>query len=591
MIRSATRVEHTPSHLLCRTAALLLTLVAGVPSIVPGKIGQCAENANSPNVILILADDQGYGDLGCHGNPVIKTPNLDRLYRESLRLTNYHVDPTGAPSRAALLTGRYSARTGVWHTMMGRSLLRRGEVTAAEIFARAGYRTAVLGVWNLGDNYPFRPMDRGFQESLVCGGGGITQTPDWWGNTYNAPVLWQNGKPVRTSGYCTDVLFAAATRFVEQSRGKPFFLFLAPNVPHAPYQVSETYSNPYRAAGVPATVADFYGMITNLDENLGQFLAKLSQWGLRENTIVIYTTDNGTAGGGYNAQMRGGAGSPYDGGHRVPCFIRWPAQLRGGHDVKPLTAHFDILPTLIDFCRLPKPLKVTFDGMDLRALLSTEGEAGPHRTLFVQAQNADRPEPWRQSAVMNEQYRLVDGKELYDIRRDPGQTKDLGPENREQVLFLRQAYKKWYEQVSTQFDDCPAIALGSPHANPTTLTCFDWHGPDVPATQRQVAMGLVANGYWAVDVQEAGQYEITLRHRPAWVNAPLPPGMARLKVGDEVQFKPIPPGASGVPFRITLKLGPAQLQTWLIESKGTSRGAYFVDVKLLGPASPAGGKR
>ena len=331
-----------------------------------------------PNVVLVITDDQGYGDLACHGNSVIRTPNLDALYTGSVRLTDFHVGPTCSPTRAALMTGRYCNRTGVWHTIMGRSLLRRDEVTLADVFAAGGYRTGLFGKWHLGDNYPFRPGDRGFHEVLAHGGGGVGQTPDYWGNDYFDDTYRHNGTPKKYAGYCTDIWFDAAMRFMEAHRNRPFFVYLTTNAAHGPYNVAEEYSEPYKDKDVPN--ADFYGMITNIDDNMGRLLGKLKALGIEENTVLIFMTDNGTAAGfrdgkGFNAGMKGTKGSEYDGGHRVPCFIRWPAGgLGGARDVDRLTAHIDLLPTLIDLCGLEKPPGVAFDGRSLVPLLRGRGD-------------------------------------------------------------------------------------------------------------------------------------------------------------------------------------------------------------------------
>ncbi len=304
------------------------------PEPVEGSaLAQPQRGDRAPNVVLVLTDDQGYGDLACLGNPILQTPNIDSLHRQSLRLTDFHVGPTCAPTRAALMTGRYCNRTGVWHTVMGRSLLRRDEVTMADVFAAGGYRTGVFGKWHLGDNYPYRPQERGFHEVLVHGGGGVGQTPDYWGNRYFDDAYWHNGVPEKQKGYCTDVWFEAALRFIETNRDRPFFAYIATNAPHSPYNVAEKYSGLYAGKDVPN--ANFYGMITNIDENVGRLQSKLKALGLEENTILIFMTDNGTAAGfqgkrAFNAGMRGNKGSEYDGGHRVPCFIRWPAGGLGG---------------------------------------------------------------------------------------------------------------------------------------------------------------------------------------------------------------------------------------------------------------------
>jgi len=558
----------------------LVLIAAALAALAPAGRCLAAGGARRPNVILVMTDDQGYGDLGCHGNPIIRTPALDQLHRESVRLVDFHVDPTCSPTRAALMTGRYSCRTGVWHTIMGRSLLRRDEKTMANYFAEAGYRTAIFGKWHLGDNYPYRAMDRGFQESLVHGGGGIGQTPDYWGNTYLNPVLCHNGVWEKANGYCTDVFFDAALRFVDEHRQEPFFLYIAPNVPHWPLQVPETYVRPYLERGVPKELALFYGMITNFDENLGRLLKRIDDLGLAQDTIVVFLTDNGSAGGGYNTQMRGVKGSAYEGGHRVPCFLHWPKRLKKPFDARQLAAHFDLLPTLLDLCNLPQPEGAKFDGASLVPLLAGAEDWAP-RTLFVQSHRIENPMPWRQSAVMTEQYRLINGRELYDIQKDPSQTLNIGSQDPKVVDKLRFAYEEWYKDVSQRFGEYCHLVLGSPKQNPTTLTSIDWHGTDVPWNQTMVAARIKANGFWAVEFERPGRYGFALREQPAAARHPLRATVARLKVGEQLLTQAVQPGAAYAVFQATLPAGKTQLQTWLFDPSGEMRGAYYVDVKYL----------
>jgi arylsulfatase A-like enzyme len=566
-----------PSQVVAWIFAVLVLLGQAVP-------GQGADKPAMPNVIVFLTDDQGYGELGCHGNKIIQTPNLDKLHAQSVRFTNFHVDPTCSPTRSALMTGRYSSRTGVWHTVMGRSLLRKDEVTMADVFAASGYRTGIFGKWHLGDNYPYRPQERGFQEVLTFGGGAIGNTPDYWGNNYFDDTLRHNGKLEKFTGYCTDVFVAAALRFIEASRDRPFFAYIPTNAPHSPWNVPEKYSKPYRDQGVPEARARFYGMITNIDENLGRLLARLKELGLEENTIVIFMTDNGTAGGytektgeGFNAGMRGIKGSEYEGGHRVPCFFRWPGRLDAGKDRTAVTAHIDILPTLIDLCGLKKP-DVTFDGASLRPLLTGKGD-WPARTLFVHSQRIDHPEKWRKCAVMTDRWRLINGKELYDLHVDPGQKQDVAEQNAPMVAELRKAYEGWWASISRRFDEYCEIVVGSEKENPTHLYCHDWHGELAPSGQDMVLKAIKANGFWAIEVARPGKYEITLRQQPAVAQFAIPAAQARLTVGSFDMTKPVPASAPAVPFEVELKAGKTRLQTWLIEKNGESHGAYFVEVK------------
>ena len=318
-----------------------------------------AENERKrPNVVLIMTDDQGYPNLGCTGHPILKTPNIDDIFKHSTRLTNYHVDPTCAPTRGALMTGRYSDRVGTWHTIMGRNLLRPREVTMANVFSNSGYKTAMFGKWHLGDDYPYRPQDRGFQHVVCHGGGGIGQTPDFWGNDYFDDVYHVDGKMVPFKGFCTDIFFKEAIKFIKENEDKPFFVYLATNAPHAPMYAPEKFAKRfrgmvYKGIRLGKMTENYYGMIENIDYNVGKLVEFLKKAKLYDNTILIFTTDNGpvTKPGVkiYNAGLKDHKGSYYDGGHRVPFFISWPdGGLDKGVDINRLTAHIDILPTLID---------------------------------------------------------------------------------------------------------------------------------------------------------------------------------------------------------------------------------------------------
>jgi len=566
----------------------------------PALAGFAAESARQPNVVLVMTDDQGYGDLGCHGNTMIRTPNFDRLHEQSLRLTNFHVDPTCSPTRSALMTGRYSSRTGVWHTIAGRSILRRDETTMADVFSAAGYRTGIFGKWHLGDNYPSRPQDRGFDEVLIHGGGGVTQTPDYWGNTYFNDIYFHNGRPEKFSGYCTDVFFDAALSFIEQNRERPFLCYLPTNAPHGPYNVADRYSRPYREQGVPEAMANFYGMITNIDENMGRLVSRLEELGLADNTILIFMTDNGTAQGvagerrgkkaavesdgtwsGFSAGMRAQKGSQYEGGHRVPFFIRWPNKLPAGRDFGRLTAHIDVLPTLIDLCGLSPPA-VKFDGTSLKPALSGAAEL-PERTLFVHSQRIEHPQKWKTSAVMTERWRLIDGRELYDIQADPSQQQDVAERHADIVAQLRAGYERWWSDISQRFDEYVEIVIGADEENPARLTCHDWHAEDVmiPWSQQAVKQAPLVNGFWAVEVARDGRYEFTLRQQPAQANYSLDAVSARVAVAGVEGTATVPQGATSVTWTAELKAGKSRLQTWLTRADGQSRGAYFVEIRKV----------
>lgn len=574
---------------------LLSVLLVAIPSLRAGE---------SPNVVIVIADDMGYGDLSCHGNEQLRTPNLDALHAESVRLTNFHVDPTCAPTRAALMTGKYSRRVGVWHTVMGRSLLAPEETTLAERFARHGYRTAMFGKWHLGDNYPLRPQDQGFQEVLMHGGGGVGQTPDFWGNDYFDDVYFRNGHAERFKGYCTDVWFGEATKWLEDNGDEPFLLYLATNAPHAPYLVDEKYSQPFKDAGIASPRAEFYGMITNLDENVGRLRKRLEELNLAENTIFIFMTDNGTAAGhrngGFHAGMRGNKGSEYDGGHRVPCFIYWPAGgMTGGRDLDALAAHIDLVPTLSSSAGFPIGIDEELDGTDLSFWLRYEEDlpCAPvwpgDRTLVVESQRIDHPEQWRKCAVMTQRWRLVNGEELFDMKDDPGQKRNVASEHPEVVKVLRDDYERWWDRVSGRNDDYVRIVLGAEAAPVVHLSCHDWHPlsgntNDVPWSQSNtIERDPQANGFWAVEIEQPGRYAFRLRRRPASVIETIRAAKATVRLDQEDATSSaessIDARAASADLLVDLPAGPGELRTELTSDDGETRGAYFVEVRLVEP--------
>ena len=594
------------------------------------------ESSNKPNVVIIMTDDQGYGDMSCHGNSFLSTPNLDELYHESVRFTDFHVDPTCSPTRAALMTGRYSTRAGVWLTYMGRHYLRQGEVTMADMFSSNGYRTGIFGKWHLGDNYPYRPGDRGFQSSLVHGGGVVGEAPDYWGNDGYDDTYLRNGSYEKTEGYCTDVWFREALSFIKEERERPFFVYIPTNAPHGPHNVPEKYVAPFRdRAGITESRAMFYGMISNIDENLGDFTRALAADNLLENTIFIFLTDNGTAGGfgstvrkqedgmtqviysGFNAGMRGKKGSPYEGGHRAACFIRWPeGGIRGGRNVDHLSAHMDVLPTLAALCKLDIPENHSFDGLDLSPLLQRkDNDSWPDRTLFVHHQGRfgqtvefDGPVKYKDYAVMTEKWRRV-GDMLFNIRDDPGQKVDLAGAYPGVMKDFGSAYEAWWKEVTERSDEYTRTIVGSPHQGLIMLTSQGWHGTEVPYNQQHIRNAMVANGFWDLEVEQAGTYRVELRRWPreldAALDASIPPPIlergkhdlnyrlyklpgnsihvesARLKLCDVDRWVDVEPGQKMVQFEVALEKGKAELQTWFKDEEGVERGAYFVYLELI----------
>lgn len=566
---------------------------------------------SKPNVILIITDDQGYGDLACHGNPIIKTPNIDALYAESTRLTNFHVSPTCAPTRAALMTGHYTNRTGVWHTIGGRSLLRKDEITIADVFGKNDYATAIFGKWHLGDNYPYRPQDRGFQEVLIHGAGGVGQTPDYFDNDYYDDTYIHNGEFKKYEGYCTDVWFNEALKYIESQKDNPFFCYISTNAPHGPFYVDDSYSKPYEGiANVPSK--EFYGMITNVDDNVGILTKKLDDLGIADNTILIFMTDNGSTFGEhkskeitpFNAGMRGKKNSEYDGGHRVPFFIRWPnGNIEAGKDISNITAHIDVLPTLMDLCAINNNKNIVFDGKSLMPLLENKNTSWSERILITDSQRVEDPIKWRKSAVMSDKYRLVNGKELYHIIEDPSQKKDIASQNPEVVNKYRQAYENWWTDVSEKFDEYAAISVGTKHENPVQLTSHDWHSESqVPWNHKQIRTGIQENGYWVLDVEQDGEYEITLSRWPLYLKYPIKAGLeerpslketsvnksskgkalnitsAEIKFETQHLTKHIQNEDYKTSFNLHLKSGKGlRFQTWF-KGEQIDMGAYYISI-------------
>ncbi|SDE73049.1 Arylsulfatase A [Pricia antarctica] len=569
-----------------------------------------------PNIILVITDDQGYGDLGSTGNPIIKTPTIDNFSKEAVALTNYHVGTTCAPTRAGLLTGRNCNRNGVWHTIMGASILNRDEITMADVFHQNGYKTAMFGKWHLGDEHPFHPYERGFDETFYHGGGGVGQTPDYWNNDYFGDTYFRNGIPEKTEGYCTDVWFNEALKFIADKKDEPFFCYLSLNAPHGPYNVPEEYYSLYKdETAISETQKRFYGMITNIDDNFSKLLKKLDTLGIAENTIVIFTTDNGTAAGykvddktvkidGYNAGMRGIKGSEYDGGHRVPFFIKWPDRnIGGGKQLSNLTAHVDMLPTLaaladIDF----KPVK-TMDGKDISSYLLGTDDI-PDRMLVTDTQRVPWPIKGKQSSVMDGNWRLVNGKELYNIEKDPGEEMNLADQNSDRVNKMNAFYENWWTDVikETKYS---VIDIGS--GGTDVLTCHDAHTTDYypPWNQELIREGKpMKPAPFSVNFVKTGTYKFYLGRWPRESElalgdevldeipaTPYTDGRingkamnftkAHLKIGEKQVEVNVDNTAKAAILEMEVRQGETELLGYFDMTDGTPSNAFYIDVEFV----------
>jgi arylsulfatase A-like enzyme len=557
-----------------------------------------------PNVLVILTDDQGYGDFSCFGNPVLKTPNLDKLHDQSIRFTDFHVAPMCTPTRGQLLSGRDCLANGAMNVSSGRSFLRKELPTMADIFAANGYRCGQFGKWHLGDNYPYRPQDRGFHESICYPSSHIGSAPDYWGNDYFDDTYSHNGRREKYTGYTTDVFFGEAINWMraQAAAGKPFFCYLPTAAVHAPLFVPQKCCDLYK--NQRPRIAAFFGMIANVDDNMDRVDAFLREAGLWDNTILIFMTDNGGTAGVpvFNAGMRGKKIDLWDGGHRVPCFIRWPAgKLRPPGDIAELTEVQDILPTLIDLCRLRTPRRAQFDGVSLAHLLRGERQSLPDRMLVAQFSRMQGPTPQKgDAAVMWQRWRLVQDKELYDLATDFGQTNNLIAHRPDIAARMRAHYDAWWAKVAPRVNEHSAITVGAKAEDPNQLSPADWEDSFLDQGA-QIRAGLRRNGTWNLRVARSGTYDIELRRWAREVNAPLLAGLpphlnpngefpagvalpiarARLKVAGFDQTRAVSPGDTASRFSVRLKSGPVKLQTWFYDADGAEIcGAYYVYVHL-----------
>jgi arylsulfatase A-like enzyme len=563
--------------------------VALALSIGPASAGHAqTPDVRQPNVILIVTDDQGYGDLRVHGNPKLDTPNLDRLARDGVRFQSFYVSPVCSPTRASLMTGRYNYRTGVVDTYLGRSLMHPDETTIAELLSKAGYRTGIFGKWHLGDNYPLRAMDQGFQESLVLNGGGIGQPSDpVGGESYVDPMLRRNGAWVKTRGYVSDVITDAAIAFIHKHQRRPFFAYLAFNAPHTPLEVpsdkhakytrmnlkAEDFAGPGHPVAKnfdPDVAAKIYGMVENIDDNVGRVLATLDALKLTGRTVVIFMTDNGPQQPRYNAGLPRLKGTVYEGGIRAPFFVRWPGVF-APRTIDRIAAHIDVMPTLLDICGVPKPTGVKVDGESLLPLLRDQGANWPDRTLFFQWHRGDAPELYRAFAARSQRYKLVQptgnsdnrlparsGFELYDMASDPLEQRNVAAEHTDIVSRMTAQYEAWFKDVTGERDyadrGIPRISLGSPREKVVRLTRQDWRGPEAGWTPTSL-------GHWEVDVRREGVYEVTLRFAEL-----RKPGVIGLAIGEQTLQKVDATGATTTTFgQLRLRRGAARLEGWVTE--------------------------
>ncbi|MBD3241143.1 MAG: sulfatase-like hydrolase/transferase [Chitinivibrionales bacterium] len=582
-----------------------------------------------PNVIIVMTDDQGYGDLGCHGNPVAYTPHLDALHDDAVRLTDFHAAPMCTPSRGQLLTGLDAARNGAVNVSSGRTLLRPDVQTMADRFRESGYRTGLFGKWHLGDNYPFRPRDRGFQETLWFPSSHIHSLPDYWENDYFDDVYCRNGTRERYEGYCTEVFFREAMAWMRTciDKQEPFFAYLPTNAPHAPLWVPQRdreliesvfaeneHLLPRIEPDLRARIIRFLAMIHTVDRQVGALREFLAAQGADRNTILMFMTDNGSTFGPtyYNAGMKGAKCSLWEGGHRVPCFIHWPDGALGApRNIEGLTQMQDILPTLIELCGLQPATGMPLDGISLASVLRDEEPVPPDRILAVNYSRMPRfdyPTPDCEavirregSAVLWKRWRLLEGTALYDLDSDPLQERNVIEQYPDIAARMTDALDTWWRDVEPVANQVQRVVIGSEEENPMMLSACEWRDVFVDQ-QRQVRVGTRRNSYWHLEVARAGTYRFELRRWPresglklteacaaAQVTdgeldegVALPIAQARLMIARHHYVQKTSPDDQAAVFTLQLDAGPTLLHTWFDDTRREPIcGAYYVYVSRV----------
>ncbi len=502
-----------------------------------GSLMSFGQTKQPPNVVLIITDDQGYGDFGFTGNPIVRTPVLDKLAKESIRLTNFYVCPVSAPTRSSLMTGRNSLRTGIHDTYNGGAIMATEEVTIAEMLKDKNYATGIFGKWHLGDNYPSRPVDQGFDESLIHLSGGMGQVGDittffQGDSSYFNPVLWHNTKQEKFTGYCSDIFTSQAINFIERNKDSRFFCYLSFNAPHTPLQVPDKYYQFYKDKdpsvkpeneGIPLPnmsqsdkedARRVYAMVSNIDDNIGKLLQKLTDLKIDKNTIVIFMTDNGPQQKRYNAGMRGQKGSVYRGGIRVPCLIRYPTLLNGNSDIAVNTAHIDIAPTIAEICDVKLPANSCIDGKSLIPLLKGQKIDWADRPMFFYW-TRKYPELYNNVALLIGNYKLVghtgyDSEisdfELFNTINDPFEQDNIITENSKTASYLKYKLDSIFYTIvqSAHLVNQPPIIIGNENENPVILNRNDADGDRGIWDQEEIF------GKWNVTINE-GVYNIKFK--------------------------------------------------------------------------------
>jgi len=512
-----------------------------------------------PNIIIIITDDQGYGDIGFNNNSQILTSNLDLLASQSMRFNNFYVSPVCAPTRSSLLTGRYSLRTGVTDTYNGGAMMSTDELTLSEILRENNYNTGIFGKWHLGDSYPFRPTDQGFNESLIHLSGGIGQVGDFTnyyaGNrSYFDPILWHNNEQKKYDGYCSDIFTDEALKFIESNKSNQFFCYLSFNAPHTPLQLPEKYYDLYKDLDPSLIYEDekikmskkdindakkIYGMITNIDHNVGKLIKKLKELKIDKNTILIFMTDNGAQQKRYASNLRGLKGKVYEGGIKVPFYLKFP-KIHGnnGKDINSLSAHIDVLPSLLNLCDIEIPKEKKIDGKNFL-------NKPPKERSFFSYWTRKSPELYQNMSLNKGKYKLVgntnydspiESFELFDIDRDPYEIENLIDNKKELAYEMKIEMDNIYNELinSKNIINKPRIIIGSEFENPSFLNRNDASGQRGIWAQNEIF------GFWRTKVYK-GKYNFRFKFN----NLNLTSGQMVIEVGSQVFSKKVETDENG----------------------------------------------
>jgi arylsulfatase A-like enzyme len=557
-----------------------------------------------PNVIIVITDDQGYGDFGATGNKIIETPHIDAMAKRSVLWDNFYVSPVCSPTRASLNTGRYNHRTYCVDTWLGRSMMDTREVTIAEILRDAGYATGIFGKWHLGDNYPMRSIDQGFEESIVHRGGGLAQPADPIenNNRYTDPILIHNGREVQTKGYCTDVYFEHAQNWIreKQSEGRPFFAYIPTNAPHGPFHdVPEELRKHYLKKDLASlirgnirdvakevdTLSRIAAMVTNIDENVGRLFETLKETGIYENTLVLLMTDNGPNTSRYVGDMQGRKTQVLEGGVRTPLWSHWPAKLKGGVTVMDtVAAHIDLLPTIVEACGTELPDGLQIDGRSILSQLLNPSKRLAPRPLFMQIHRGSQPQRYHNFMVRDSMWKLVHPSgfgtqtfegdpefKLYNLDDDPGETKNLTETFPHKLNYLKTLYDGWFDDVMSNVltnPGPPDIIVDAEHENPSVLTWQD-------RVAERWTPG--STGHWELDFAHAGRFDVQV-DTPG-DHAPKENSSLVLTIGETSYHQPIAAGTTSSLFSaINIPAGPKSLRADLVAADGSKIGGYQVRV-------------